>query len=102
MTNKSNIEQKAVDAATLMKQTAEATATALNIQYIQKDISDIKLSLKEMSGMYVPKNEFIDLVKSSSGQEERIRDIEKKTQSYAGALAVLTFIIPIIIRFVWK
>lgn len=47
-------------AAELVRNTAERTATALNIAYIQKDIVDIKQVLKDMSvrdEMYIRKSE---------------------------------------------
>ncbi len=42
----------------IMKATAESTATAINIQYIQKDISEIKTGIKEMSQSFVTQTEF--------------------------------------------
>lgn len=61
---KKNITQEnaAIIAANLVKTTAETTATALNIQYIQKDILEIKQSIKDMvdkDAQYVLKEDFM-------------------------------------------
>lgn len=48
-------------AANLIKETAEATAMSLNIQYIQKDITEIKQSVKDLANKdsnYVSKEDF--------------------------------------------
>ena len=44
---KVNHQAAVVAAADLIKQTAEATATSLNIQYIQRDILEIKQGQKD-------------------------------------------------------
>lgn len=55
--------EKAVDtAAALIKKTAEDTAMALNVQYIQRDILEIKQSIKDMLSKddnFVHKDEFV-------------------------------------------
>lgn len=64
--NKGSLEEiktaeNASVAARLVKETADATATALNIQYIQKDITEIKMDIKALTdrdGSYVLKEEF--------------------------------------------
>lgn len=43
-----NLARDAARAAALIKATAEATATTLNIQYIQKDILEIKDAIKAL------------------------------------------------------
>lgn len=54
-------QQNAAMAAALIKTTAENTAMSLNIQYIQKDILEIKQTIKEMSahdGLHVLRSDF--------------------------------------------
>ena len=72
MTKQSNLEMVATDKASdLIKDTAERTATALNIQYIQKDIVDIKQVLKDISARddtYVRKSE-LDITKFAQKDE---------------------------------
>lgn len=55
-----------VSNADLIKQTAEATATSLNIQYIQRDIVDIKQAQKE----------------TSKKMEDALKGIEARDDSY--------------------
>lgn len=59
--SKETIAKSAATAASLIKSTAEATATALNISYIQRDILEIKQAIKELTQKdesYVLKEEF--------------------------------------------
>ena len=50
MTTKSdNLAADAAKAARIIKETTESTATALNIQYIQKDIVEIKEAVKSLA-----------------------------------------------------
>jgi len=55
-----------VSNADLIKQTAESTATALNIQYIQRDITEIKQAQKE----------------TSKKMEDALKGIEARDDSY--------------------
>lgn len=67
MKNKENIVEEnrmeaAATAAALVKSTADATAIALNIQYIQRDITEIKVAIKELTDkedIYVLKEDFL-------------------------------------------
>lgn len=50
------------EAAKLIKDTATATALALNVQYIQRDILEIKQSIKDMASKddsFVHKEDFV-------------------------------------------
>lgn len=52
----------AEEAAKLVKDTAEATALSLNVQYIQRDIQEIKQSIKDIAidkDTFVKKDEFV-------------------------------------------
>lgn len=83
----------AAKAATLIKSTAESTATALNIQYIQKDILEIKEAVKGII----------------TAQDGKIADLEKKIEAMQktmymgmGLITAFAFAIPILIRFLVK
>lgn len=71
-------------AAALIKTTAESTATALNIQYIQKDILEIKQSLKDINTLYVTQTEFVEHLKDDADHELRIRTIEQSMWKWLG------------------
>ncbi len=75
-------QTEASEAANLIKKTAEETATALNIQYIQRDIMEIKQALKDQSGLYLDKKEFSNHLKADEDHENRIRILEKSTEDY--------------------
>ena len=50
----------------MTKQESEDTKTALiakDISYIQKDIADIKMSVKDLAGVYITKQEFEEFKK---------------------------------------
>lgn len=88
---KQTIKDLAVDAAALVKTTAEATATSLNIQYIQRDILEIKTTLKEMSTIYVKRDEHDEVLKIQGDHETRTRSLEKgQTQimTYGSVLVI--------------
>ena len=83
----------AARAAALIKTTAESTATALNIQYIQKDILEIKESIKQII----------------STQDGKVQELEKKIDSLQRAVAMgigiastIAFTLPILINLFFK
>lgn len=83
----------AAKAASLIKSTAESTATALNIQYIQKDILEIKEAIKGLS----------------KTQEGKVEDLEKKIEALSrtvfigiGIATAIAFGIPLLIKFLVK
>lgn len=80
--------QAAAIAAALIKTTAESTATALNIQYIQKDILEIKQTLKDMGLLYVRTGDFEEHAKIEVDHESRIRIIEKSMWKWIGMASV--------------
>lgn len=43
-----------------------------NIQYIQRDLADIKVSMKELSGTYVTSKTFADFINSDFANIKRI------------------------------
>ena len=65
------------NAAQLIRQTAETTATALNIQYIQRDIQEIKQSIKETNDKAVSRVEFNEVVAVQEDHEKRTRSLEE-------------------------
>lgn len=92
----------AAAAANLIKTTAETTATALNIQYIQRDILDIKTSLKEMINNFVTKEEYKLVTDSQTDHETRIRGVESNILRWGGAIAVIAFSVPILLKIFLK
>lgn len=56
---------------------ADSTKVALinnNIAYIQKDIAEIKSSIKELAGVYVTREALIEVAKQT---EERFKNLEQ-------------------------
>ena len=76
-------------AAALIKTTAESTATALNIQYIQKDILEIKQTLKDINTSYVSTSEFAEHILTDNDHENRIRAIEQNMWKWMGMSTIL-------------
>lgn len=75
-----SVAKEAAKAAALIKQTAESTATALNIQYMQKDIVEIKEGIKLLA--LNQDNKVIDL-------ERKYENLSKVVYVISGSLAVL-------------
>lgn len=71
-------------AAQLVKTTAEQTATALNIQYIQKDVAEIKLDIKSMATAQDGK---VDKLQT------QISYLQKVVYMGLGGLTVLSFLL---------
>ena len=75
----------AATAAALIKSTAETTATALNIQYIQRDILDIKGTLKSMADAQETKQQRL---------EERVDNLAKMVWIGMGIAVGISFLSP--------
>lgn len=89
-------------AAALVKSTADQTATSLNIQYIQRDIAEIKASVRGFEGQFVSRTEFSALTKSVEVSLDHMDGLEGVVQKGLGAVGVLAFIVPLIIKFFVK
>ena len=80
----------AAKAASLIKQTAESTATALNIQYMQKDISAINLKLDK-------------IVETQEGKvaalENKIESLQRTVAIGIGVASTIAFALPLLIKF---
>jgi len=73
------IAQSATEARSVVVSNATNAAndnTALNIQYIQKDIREIQLSLKEVSEKAITRSEHKEVVDDVADHEIRIRKME--------------------------
>ena len=92
----------AAKAAQLIKSTAEQTATSINISYIQKDMADVKQSLKEITGMYVTNKDFADYIKTSDDHENRIRKMEENMWRWVGISSVVASVITAVSTFLLK
>jgi len=89
-------DQLAVDsarAAALVKSTAEQTATALNIQYIQRDISEMKGAIDKLA----------------AAQDGKIETLETKVEALTRTVAIgigiattIAFSFPILIKILYK
>lgn len=86
--NKSNA---VAEAAALIKTTAETTATALNIQYIQRDILDIKASLKEITENQESKDE---------RRDQRVDNLAKMVWIAMGIAITISFISPFVLKLI--
>ena len=83
----------AANAANLIKSTAESTATALNIQYMQKDIGEIKTDIKT-------------LVATQDGKVEELQNkidgLQRTVAIGIGIASTIAFAFPILIKFLVK
>lgn len=79
----------AAKAASLIKTTAETTATALNISYIQQDIAEIKESVKS-------------LAENQDGKIDKLQNqisyLQKVVYMGLGGLTVLSFLLKFFIK----
>lgn len=85
-------DQLAVDAAKaarIIKETAEQTATSLNISYIQKDIADIKENIKSLAANQDGKVEEI---------QKQLAYVQKVVYMGLGGLTVLSFLLKFFIK----
>ena len=85
-TDPSQIKDSAAQAAALIRSTADSTANALNIQYIQRDILEIKSSIKEIGTNSVSRLDFNEHLKTDADHEIRIRSVEKVTENLASTI----------------
>ena len=67
-----------------------------NISYIQKDISEIKGSIKELAGVYITKVQFDDSLKSF---DIRLTDMKKSSNAWKVISPALSSIITAVITF---
>jgi len=87
MTKQSDyLARDAAKVAKLVKETAESTATALNIQYIQRDIADMKVAIEKLT----------------CSQEGKVESLEKLVYTGMGIAIAFSFGIPIVLKFVFK
>lgn len=61
-----------------------------NIQFIQRDLADIKTSVKELAGVYITKLQFDDLQKS---MDTRLLSVEKSRRFFAWLIPVVSSIL---------
>lgn len=83
----------AAKAAALIKSTAETTATALNIQYIQKDILEIKDSVKSL--VSVQDGKVAEL-------ENKIDGLSRTVYIGIGIAMAISFGFPLIMKYIVK
>lgn len=85
MSNQSTTTQSAmkaaVEATALIKSTAETTAMALNIQYMQRDISEIKQGQKENATKLEQALQEINLKDEQYIKKEQFNDHETRLRS---------------------
>lgn len=92
-TGQDKLSLDAAKAAQLIKSTAETTATALNIQYIQKDIQEIKEVIKGLM----------------TTQDGKVSELEKKIDALnrtvfigIGIATTIAFLLPLLIKYLVK
>lgn len=95
-------------AAKVVAETALAAANvssavlANNVEYIKSDITEIKQTLKEMTGTFVTKGEFIEVMKVQQDHEVRTRAIEQNMWKWMGMATVLSSVVGIVVGFILK
>ena len=84
-----------ITAATAAATAAAAALVGKDIEYIKRDIGEIKTSLKEQSCMFISQTEHADVLKTVGDHEARLRSIERYTWLAIGGLYVINIIIGI-------
>jgi hypothetical protein len=93
----------ATTATALATKTAETTAVMSNdITWMKQSLSGIEQTLKEINGTFVTNERFAEVEKNVMDHEDRIRNVEHNTWIWAGGLAVLTILVPLVIKFFVK
>ncbi len=102
MRRKEDTQADVAKAAALVKETAEATALALNVSYIQRDIMEIRTDIKGMSGTFVTMADFTEHNKIDGDHESRIRLLEQSQWKLAGMSSLGGAVISTAIAFALK
>lgn len=97
----------AAENARLAAKAAAESATAIAVvatdtSWMKKSLSGIEVTLEEMRNQFVTAPQHADVIKTIDSQEERLKKLEEKTNIWVGGLAVLTFAIPLILKFFVK
>lgn len=80
----------AITAEALVSFTSENTKLALNIEYIQRDLAELKQDFKDSKLKYITNEEHKTLCDSNSDHETRIRLLEQQaTQTRTWGLALI-------------
>ena len=98
MTKTADIAKDAAKAAALVQETADRTATALNIQYIQKDVAEIKTDIKNLvaaQAAFVPLTAHNELANQVSA-------LSKTVYVGIGIATAFSFVIPLFLKFFIK
>lgn len=93
-----NMANDAAKAAALIKQTAEATATSLNIQYMQKDIVEIKMGIKSLQAT---QETFIPTATAEARHNQidvKIDYLTKMIYMGLGGLTALSFLLKFFVK----
>lgn len=95
-----NIAQDAAKAAQLIKTTAEQTATTLNIQYMQRDISAINTKLDKIVEAQEGR------IKDLEDQIAKLSDKQDRTNKTVaigiGVASTLAVVFPFLVKFISK
>lgn len=102
--SQNKMDADAAKAAQLIKSTAETTATALNIQYIQKDIVEIKDSVKTLVAASDGKIEMLEskIEQLNKDMGEKIDRLNKTAYMGIGIAMTIAVVFPILIKFLTK
>jgi hypothetical protein len=90
-------------AANVAKEAAiSAAVVSTNIDYIKRDIAEIKENMKDVLGRFVTQQDFAEHIKVDVDHEERIRTIEQNMWKWIGASSVAGALISSILGVVIK
>lgn len=84
-----------VTAATAAATAAAAAIVGKDIEYIKRDIGEIKTTLKEQTSMFISQSEHAEVLKTQSDHEDRLRSIEKYMWLAIGGLYVINIVVGI-------
>jgi cob(I)alamin adenosyltransferase len=93
----------ATTATALASKTSETTAIISNdITWVKKSLSGIELTLKEMNGEFVSRTEFNPIHDSITEYHKKVDDLQQFVWIGIGGVTVLSFIIPIVLKYFIK
>ncbi len=87
-----------VAAKTAAESASIIAVVANDVSWMKKSLEGIELKLNEMEKAFVTATQHQEVLNEIADHESRIRVIETRTWIWVGGLAVLTFLIPILLK----
>ena len=86
-------------ATSLAAKTAETTTRIeTNMGWMMKSLTNIEQTLGEMQKSFITNEQHKEVTDELADHENRLRNNERNLQIYAGAITIIAFIIPILLK----